>query len=275
MTAAALRPRQREDLARGAQGEHLPLHRLRVDPRCHRSKAKNNYPERSVSFASPGHFSPSPARPSPAWPDPDWAPGARAGRAGRGHRPGPVHRRPGGRRRRRRCGRPAARAAAAYEAGALAARARVDPVDRRVGGAGGRGVVAVLSYADSPRTLFSSARHHDPDDDPYDTLVLDRTVRFHGQRVAAVVAETIGAAEAACALISVDYEVRPAVTDPASALADGAPLLHPERSPPGQRLRRGAPARPATSPPGSRRPTGLRRHATGPSGCSTSRSRRT
>ena len=93
------------------------------------------------------------------------------------------------------------------------------------------GVVAVLSYADSPATLFSSARHHNPDDDPYDTLVLDRTVRFHGQRVAAVVAETVGAAEAACALISVDYEVRAAVTDPASALADGAPLLHPGLAP--------------------------------------------
>jgi CO/xanthine dehydrogenase Mo-binding subunit/aerobic-type carbon monoxide dehydrogenase small subunit (CoxS/CutS family) len=89
------------------------------------------------------------------------------------------------------------------------------------------GVVAVLSYADSPGTAFSSARHHNPDDDPYDTLVLDRTVRFHGQRVAAVVAETVAAAEAACALITVDYEVRPAVTDPVSALAPGAPLLHP------------------------------------------------
>jgi putative selenate reductase molybdopterin-binding subunit len=89
------------------------------------------------------------------------------------------------------------------------------------------GVVAVLTYADSPTAAFSSARHHDPDDDPYDTLVLDRTVRFHGQRVAAVVAETLGAAEAACDLISVDYDVRPAVTDPASALAPGAPLLHP------------------------------------------------
>jgi CO/xanthine dehydrogenase Mo-binding subunit/aerobic-type carbon monoxide dehydrogenase small subunit (CoxS/CutS family) len=93
------------------------------------------------------------------------------------------------------------------------------------------GVVAVLTYADSPTTAFSSARHHNPDDDPYDTLVLDRTVRFHGQRVAAVVAETLGAAEAACALIAVDYEVWPAVTDPASALAEGAPLLHPRLAP--------------------------------------------
>jgi putative selenate reductase molybdopterin-binding subunit len=93
------------------------------------------------------------------------------------------------------------------------------------------GVVAVLSYADSPTARFSSARHHNPDDDPYDTLVLDRTVRFHGQRVAAVVAETLAAAEAACDLISVDYDVRPAVTDPASALAPGAPPLHPYLAP--------------------------------------------
>jgi CO/xanthine dehydrogenase Mo-binding subunit/aerobic-type carbon monoxide dehydrogenase small subunit (CoxS/CutS family) len=88
------------------------------------------------------------------------------------------------------------------------------------------GVVTVLSYPDSPATRFSTARHANPDDDPYDTLVFDRTVRFHGQRVAAVVAETVAAAEAGCALVSVDYEVRPAVTNPAAALAPGAPALH-------------------------------------------------
>jgi CO/xanthine dehydrogenase Mo-binding subunit/aerobic-type carbon monoxide dehydrogenase small subunit (CoxS/CutS family) len=90
------------------------------------------------------------------------------------------------------------------------------------------GVVTVLSYQDSPATRFSTARHANPDEDPYDTLVFDRTVRFHGQRVAAVVAETVAAAEAGCALVSVDYEVRPAVTDPAAALAPGAPPLHPD-----------------------------------------------
>jgi putative selenate reductase molybdopterin-binding subunit len=89
------------------------------------------------------------------------------------------------------------------------------------------GVVAVLTYEDSPAALFSTARHANPDDDPYDTLVFDRTVRFHGQRVAAVVAETLASAEAGCALVAVDYEVLPAVTNPVEALAPGAPLVHP------------------------------------------------
>jgi CO/xanthine dehydrogenase Mo-binding subunit/aerobic-type carbon monoxide dehydrogenase small subunit (CoxS/CutS family) len=93
------------------------------------------------------------------------------------------------------------------------------------------GVVAVFTYQDSPATRFSTARHHDPDDDPYDTLVLDRTIRFHGQRVAAVVAETVGAAEAGCRAVRVDYDVRPAVTTPAAALAPGAPELHPGLAP--------------------------------------------
>jgi putative selenate reductase molybdopterin-binding subunit len=93
------------------------------------------------------------------------------------------------------------------------------------------GVVGVFTYEDSPDRRFSSARHHNPDDDPYDTLVFDRTVRFHGQRVAAVVAETLAAAEAGCALVAVDYEVLPAVTSPVAALAPGAPLVHPDLAP--------------------------------------------
>ncbi|HXT88788.1 MAG TPA: molybdopterin cofactor-binding domain-containing protein, partial [Trebonia sp.] len=93
------------------------------------------------------------------------------------------------------------------------------------------GVVAVFTYADSPARKFSTARHANPDEDPYDTLVLDRTVRFHGQRVAAVVAETVAAAEAGCALVGVDYEVLPAVISPAAAQAPGAPQLHPDLAP--------------------------------------------
>ena len=110
------------------------------------------------------------------------------------------------------------------------AHARIRSVDASAAGKY-PGVVRVFTYRDSPTVRFSTARHHDPDDDPYDTLVFDQTVRFAGQRVAAVVAGTLAAAEAACALIDVDYEVLPAVTDPEQALRPGAPVLHPETAP--------------------------------------------
>lgn len=54
------------------------------------------------------------------------------------------------------------------------------------------------------------------------------TVRFIGDRVAAVAAETREAAEAAARAIAVEYEVLPAVLDAASALRPDAPVLHPD-----------------------------------------------
>jgi CO/xanthine dehydrogenase Mo-binding subunit/aerobic-type carbon monoxide dehydrogenase small subunit (CoxS/CutS family) len=88
------------------------------------------------------------------------------------------------------------------------------------------GVVAVLTYEDSPDLLFSTGRHDNPEDDVADTLVLDRVVRFVGQRVAAVVAETEGAAEEGCRRLAVTYEVLPAVFDPVLAMRPGAPVIH-------------------------------------------------
>ena len=51
-------------------------------------------------------------------------------------------------------------------------------------------------------------------------------VRFAGQRIAAVVAETEAAAEQACRLLDVTYEILPAVFDPVAAMAPDAPILH-------------------------------------------------
>ncbi len=93
------------------------------------------------------------------------------------------------------------------------------------------GVVAVLTHEDAPRTRFSTGRHEHREDDADDTRVLDDTVRFIGQRVAAVVAETAAAADAACRLVRVDYEVLPAVFDPEEARSGGAPVIHPGRTP--------------------------------------------
>ena len=88
------------------------------------------------------------------------------------------------------------------------------------------GVRLILTHEDVPATLFSTARHENPHDDPDDTRMLDDVVRFIGQRVAAVVADTEQAAVRACSLLSVRYEVLPAMLDPEQAHLPGAPVIH-------------------------------------------------
>ncbi|ASN52853.1 molybdopterin cofactor-binding domain-containing protein [Sinomonas sp. R1AF57] len=88
------------------------------------------------------------------------------------------------------------------------------------------GVLAVLTHEDAPDVLYSTAQHELETDDPADTRLFDTTVRFVGQRVAAVVGETVAAAEAGVRAVVVDYEVLPPVLTAGAALAPGAPLVH-------------------------------------------------
>ncbi len=88
------------------------------------------------------------------------------------------------------------------------------------------GVHRVYTWEDVPRKRFTTAIHTDHLVDPDDTYILDNVVRFVGQRVVAVLADSVGAAEEGCRKVVVEYEVLPAVFDPEEAMADGAPQLH-------------------------------------------------
>lgn len=88
------------------------------------------------------------------------------------------------------------------------------------------GVRLVLTHDDVPNVLYSTGRHSSRLDDPDDTRILDAVARHHGQRIAAVVAESVAAAEAGVQALSIDWEVLPAVLDPDAALEPGAPLVH-------------------------------------------------
>ena len=88
------------------------------------------------------------------------------------------------------------------------------------------GVYAVLTNEDVPRVAHSTAGQPYPEPSPYDSYLLDNRVRYVGDWVAFVAAETAAIAEEALGLIEVEYEVLPAVFDPLEAVLEGAPQLH-------------------------------------------------
>lgn len=85
------------------------------------------------------------------------------------------------------------------------------------------GVVAVLTADDVPWNRYGLI----DDDQP---VLCGDVVRFEGDRVAVVVAETKAAARAAAARIAITFADLPAVTDPLAALAPDAQLVHAGRA---------------------------------------------
>lgn len=90
------------------------------------------------------------------------------------------------------------------------------------------GVACVLHHGNVERVPYTTAGQGWPEPSPYDHFLFDRKVRFVGDRVAAVAAETEEIAEEALKLIKVEYKVLPAVLSPEEALASGAPVIHDE-----------------------------------------------
>lgn len=93
------------------------------------------------------------------------------------------------------------------------------------------GVVCVLTAADLPEAKLTG-------DIPGQTgqkqragsevpVLAQDSVRFYGEPIALVAAETLEIAERALELIEIDYEALPGVYDPLEALKPGAPVIHP------------------------------------------------
>ncbi|MEK7808684.1 MAG: molybdopterin cofactor-binding domain-containing protein, partial [Chloroflexota bacterium] len=80
---------------------------------------------------------------------------------------------------------------------------------------------------DVARGIYASGGQSYPNPPPYDQGSLDSKVRFVGDRVAVVAAESQEIANAAIKLIEVDYEILPAVFDPDEAIK-GDVVIHDE-----------------------------------------------
>lgn len=87
------------------------------------------------------------------------------------------------------------------------------------------GVFAVVTAEDTPKMKFSFSGGVVPDQ-PDKLILCDHKVRYIGDEVAAVAAQTDEIAEEAIGSIEVEYEELPAVFEPQEALKDGAPRIH-------------------------------------------------
>lgn len=88
------------------------------------------------------------------------------------------------------------------------------------------GVAYILTYKNAPKKYYSSAGQGYPEPSPYDRRLVDKTVRFVGDRVAIVAAETLEQAEEAAKAIKVQYKVLTPVLSIEEARKEGAPQVN-------------------------------------------------
>ncbi|MBU5434137.1 molybdopterin-dependent oxidoreductase [Pseudoflavonifractor sp. MSJ-37] len=86
------------------------------------------------------------------------------------------------------------------------------------------GVRAVVTYKNSPDTPFNCCGENI--DETKNERIFDQHIRYVGDKVAAVAADTIQIAEKALRLIKVEYEELPFYTDPEEAMKEDAYPIH-------------------------------------------------
>ncbi len=91
-----------------------------------------------------------------------------------------------------------------------------------------KGVKIVLHHKNTARIPHTTAGQGYPEPSPYDTYMFDSKVRYAGDYVALVAAESEETALKALKLINVKYKELPAVLDPRKASVPGAPVIHDE-----------------------------------------------
>ena len=100
------------------------------------------------------------------------------------------------------------------------------------------GVRAVVTGADFPDVPIQWMGNNESGFDfgalAQNLMARDRAL-YHGHALAAVAAATPAIAQEACQRIEVEYEVLEPVMDLDTALAPGAPILHPDQEPAGSR----------------------------------------
>jgi putative selenate reductase molybdopterin-binding subunit len=90
------------------------------------------------------------------------------------------------------------------------------------------GVALVLDHRNTPEARYTTAGQGYPEPSPYDARMFDTKVRWVGDRVAAVAADSLQVAVRALELIEVDYEILEPVLSIDEATAAGAPVIHDE-----------------------------------------------
>lgn len=88
------------------------------------------------------------------------------------------------------------------------------------------GVRAVATYKNTPSTRFNSAVRFIEHELPLTERIFDDRVRFAGDKVAAVAADSLAIAEKAIRLIEVEYEELPVILDVEEAIKEDAYPIH-------------------------------------------------